>query len=75
MGLPDVVFMHLKSCREEGGQMKYCRISEGAIDYRPILAWLASTYSGYYGLEYEEPSDVEQGTKDDLAALKSLLAV
>lgn len=68
-----VVFTHLKSLKRVGGRKQYCRLSEGEIDYLPILRWLRDHYDGFYGLEYEDPSDVFEGTLDDLDFLKELL--
>ena len=64
-----ITFTHLKSLKhtEEGKQ--YCRVSEGVIDYEPILARLLKTYDGFYALEYEETSDVMAGSEDDLDSL------
>lgn len=70
---PYVSFCHLKNCRFKGGKPEYCRLEEGEINYREILQELLPTYSGYLGLEYEEPSDAEEGTKDDFVYLKALL--
>ncbi len=67
-------FTHLKSVKYEEGKPRYCRLKEGVIDYKGILSRLLPAYSGYLGLEYEEPSDVEEGTLDDLNYLKQVLA-
>lgn len=72
---PWIVFTHFKNCKKENDKMKYCRLREGIINYKLILEKLAKTYKGYYALEYEEPSDVEEGTKDDFEYLKKLLGV
>jgi sugar phosphate isomerase/epimerase len=68
-----IVFTHLKSLKRVGGKKEYCRLCEGEIDYVPILRWLAEHYDGFYGLEYEEPSDVFDGTLDDLNSLNGWL--
>ncbi|MBC7330016.1 hypothetical protein H5T88_06610 [bacterium] len=41
--------------------------------YKKIFAKLLPVYDGYIGLEYEEPSDVAEGTSDDLNYIKNLL--
>jgi sugar phosphate isomerase/epimerase len=71
--LPLTVFTHFKSVKYENGKPKYCRIKEGVIDYKEIFKRLLSVYDGYLGLEYEEPSDVEQGTIDDFHTIKKIL--
>lgn len=44
------------------------------IDYRPIVAELRKRkYDGFWTTEYEDPSDVVEGTRDDLASLLALL--
>ncbi|MBN1555257.1 MAG: sugar phosphate isomerase/epimerase [Phycisphaerae bacterium] len=68
-----IVFTHFKSLKRVDGKKEYCRLSEGEIDYPPILQWLADKYEGFYGLEYEEPSDVFEGTRDDLRQLNQWL--
>lgn len=69
-----VAFAHLKDVKVEGVRRSYCRIGEGIIDYKSIFARFAKdAYSGPLCLEYEEPSDVFEGTSDDLASLKLLL--
>lgn len=73
--MPYVVFTHIKDCKTGNGKPRYCRIGEGDVDYVRILSYLAEHgYDGFYGLEYENENDVEQGTQDDLKTLGSLLA-
>ena len=68
-------FTHLKNVTESGfGKGKFCRVADGVIDYDAILKELSSFYNGCLCLEYEEPSDVVQGTSDDLAALKQIIS-
>jgi sugar phosphate isomerase/epimerase len=69
-----IVFTHLKSLKTVNGRRAYCRVSEGEIDYTPILKWLTTNYSGFYGIEYEETSDVLAGSADDLRTLQACLA-
>ncbi len=69
-----VVFTHFKSVKTVNGQKQYCRINEGEIDYIPILQLLDKTYDGFYAIEYEEASDVFEGSHDDLNTLKELLS-
>ncbi|MCM8829396.1 MAG: sugar phosphate isomerase/epimerase [Candidatus Omnitrophica bacterium] len=105
--LPYIGFTHFKSVKYEDGKPKYCRLSEGVIDYKKIFEKLFNSapsplageiknfpsppsplrgegkdegkkedikiYTGYIGLEYEEPKDVEQGTIDDFNYLKKIL--
>ena len=71
--LPYIGFTHFKSVKYENGKPKYCRLSEGVIDYKKIFEKLLSSYTGYIGLEYEEPDDVEEGTMDDFEYIKNLL--
>jgi len=70
-----VVFTHFKSMRHENGTKKFCRLADGELDYVPILQTLKDRgYDGIYAIEYEEPSDVFEGSTDDLNELKRLLA-
>lgn len=70
-----VAFTHCKSVRRQGGANAYCRIRDGVIDYRPILALLAERgFAGIHAVEYEETADAEAGSADDLADLRALLA-
>jgi sugar phosphate isomerase/epimerase len=66
-------FTHFKSVKHVNGKKVYCRLSEGEIDYVPILEILKKTYKGIYAIEYEEPSDVFAGSEDDYRTLKKLL--
>ena len=66
-------FTRLKSVKRVDGRKEYCRLSEGEIDYLPILQKLRKTYDGICALEYEEPSDVLEGTADDMETLKGWL--
>lgn len=68
-----VEFTHFKSVKYENGKPKYCRLKEGVIDYRKLFDKLLTNYKGYIGLEYEEPTDVEEGTIDDLNYIKGIL--
>ncbi len=68
-------FTHFKSVKKVNGRKVYCRLSEGEIDYCPILEFLDKRYDGFYGLEYEETSDVELGSEDDFKWLKKCLAI
>ena len=68
-----VVFTHFKSAKRIKNKKVYCRISEGMIDYVPILKWLNKKYNGFYALEYEETSDVFTGSRDDYETLKTCL--
>jgi sugar phosphate isomerase/epimerase len=68
-----IKFTHFKNCKEINGQMQYCRLNEGIIDYKPIFNELKKFYNGYYSLEYEETSDAESGTIDDFEFVKSMM--
>ncbi|MFI4911963.1 MAG: sugar phosphate isomerase/epimerase family protein [Sedimentisphaeraceae bacterium JB056] len=68
-----IFFTHFKSLKLVNGAKEYCRINEGEIDYKPILDAISHRYSGFYGLEYEETTDVFEGSQDDLNTLKQLL--
>jgi len=70
-----IVFVHLKNVKEKDGCRSYCRIGEGMIDYKKLLSRFAKdSYSGPLCLEYEEPIDVEKGTKDDISSLNALIS-
>lgn len=71
--LPYIGFTHFKNVKYENGKPKYCRLSEGVIDYKKIFEKLLPSYNGYIGLEYEEPKDVEEGTIDDFEYIKKIL--
>jgi len=68
-----IVFTHLKGCKTVDGKPKYCGLKEAEFDYQTILKNLLENYSGYFVLEYENPQDVESGTKDDLQYLMEFL--
>lgn len=67
-------YTHWKDVRYEGEEPEYCAVGEGVIDWEPVVgALVASDFDGYWAIEYENPPDVEWGTKDSLDCLKSLL--
>jgi sugar phosphate isomerase/epimerase len=68
-----IVFTHFKSLKHVGSKKIYCRLSEGEIDYLPILKQLSKTYNGFYAIEYEETADVFEGSENDLKTLKELI--
>ncbi len=68
-----IVYTHFKSVKKVKRKKVYCRLSEGMIDYLPILKFLDKKYSGFYAIEYEEPADVFTGSEEDLATLKDWL--
>jgi sugar phosphate isomerase/epimerase len=68
-----IVFSHLKSVKYTDGKKVYCRLSEGMINYEPILRKLNEMPFNFYSLEYEEPSDVFEGSLDDLSILQQCL--
>ena len=64
-------FTHLKNLKPDGDKMRFCRVSEGIIDYDRLFTGFGN-YSGFLGLEYEDAEDVEQGTADDLRVLREI---
>lgn len=68
-----VVFTHFKSVKKTDGKKIYCRLSEGEIDYTPILKYLMKSYKGFFAIEYEETADVFSGSADDLKVLKACI--
>lgn len=72
---PWVAYSHWKDVRWVDGGPAFCAFGEGEIHWPPILALLKETgYRGYWGLEYEEPGDVRDGTVRSLANLRRALA-
>lgn len=65
-------FYHLKNVNSSH---EFCRISEGVIHYPELMRSIIalSGDSAVFCLEYENPDDPEDGTRDDLAAIKQLL--
>jgi sugar phosphate isomerase/epimerase len=67
-------YSHWKDVRYEGDEPEYCAVGEGVIDWEPIVKSVAaSDFDGYWAIEYENPPDVERGTRDSLDYLKALL--
>ncbi|MEA3403959.1 MAG: sugar phosphate isomerase/epimerase family protein [Armatimonadota bacterium] len=67
-------YSHWKDVRYEGDEPQYCAVGEGVIDWAPIVEMLLrSDFDGYWAIEYEEPSDVERGTRESLEHLRGLL--
>ena len=65
-----VVYSHWKDVRLAAGLWEYCAMGAGVIAWEPIVARLAASYDGYWAIEYEEPSDVERGTRASLDYLR-----
>ncbi|OHB52697.1 MAG: hypothetical protein A2Y12_03305 [Planctomycetes bacterium GWF2_42_9] len=70
-----IVFTHFKSVKFDGNVKQYCRIKDGVIDFTPILKRLGEIYTGFYAIEYEDTSDVFDGSIDDLDTLKKMLNI
>jgi sugar phosphate isomerase/epimerase len=68
-----IVYVHLKDAAIKDGENYYCRIGEGLVNYRQILPRLLESYKGYLAIEYEDPTDVEDGTSHDLLEVRHLL--
>ena len=66
----DVIYTHWKDVRLADDEWEYCAMGEGVITWEPIVAALAASYDGYWALEYEEPADVERGTRVSLDCLR-----
>lgn len=72
---PWVRYSHWKDvCWTDDGPA-FCAFGEGEIQWSPIIDQLLHTgYRGYFGIEYEEPSDVRDGTVRSLEALRRRLS-
>lgn len=69
-----IVYSHWKDVRLAGGEWEYCAMGEGVIAWQPIVDELKSFYDGIWAIEYEEPADIERGTRVSLECLKAHLA-
>jgi sugar phosphate isomerase/epimerase len=57
-------YTHWKDVRVVDGELAYCALGDGVTECGPVVqALLGQGYDGYWGVEYEEPSDVERGTQ------------
>jgi sugar phosphate isomerase/epimerase len=72
---PWVRYSHWKDLRWDGAGPAFCAFGDGEIQWSPIIDLLQQTaFGGYFGIEYEEPSDVYQGTRRSLENLRRYLA-
>jgi len=72
--LPWVNYSHWKDVRWANGKPEFCAFGEGEIVWQPIIQELLNAgYQGYWAVEYEEPADVQHGTKESLNYLCQLL--
>lgn len=72
--LPWVNYTHWKDVRWVNGNPQFCAFGKGEIVWQPIIQELLNAnYQGYWVVEYEEPSDVEKGTKESFNNLWELL--
>lgn len=72
--LPWVNYSHWKDVRWANGKPEFCAFGEGEIVWQPIIQELLNSgYQGYWVVEYEEPADVQRGTKDSLAYLHQMI--
>jgi len=59
-----VGYTHWKDVRIEERELAYCALGDGITNWAPVVAaLLQDAYDGYWTMEYEEPSDVEEGMK------------
>lgn len=72
---PWIRYTHWKDVCWAGNGPAFCAFGDGEIHWTPIIDLLLETgYQGYWGIEYEEPSDVCAGTERSLANLRRHLA-
>jgi sugar phosphate isomerase/epimerase len=72
--LPWVNYSHWKDVTWADGRPQFCAFGKGEIVWEPIIKELLNAgYRGYWGVEYEEPADVQHGTKESLNNLCQLL--
>ena len=72
--LPWVNYSHWKDVQWVNDSPQFCAFGEGEIVCEPIIKELLNAgYQGYWVVEYEETSDVEQGTKESLNNLSQVL--
>jgi len=72
--LPFINYTHWKDCqRLPDGSHRYCALGQGDIDWEPLVKRLLRVYDGYYAIEYEEPSDVIEGTRISLEFLQRMV--
>lgn len=72
--LPWVNYSHWKDICWSDGSPQFCAFGKGEIVWQSIIKELLdSGYQGYWVVEYEEPKDVQQGTKESLHNLLELL--
>jgi sugar phosphate isomerase/epimerase len=70
-----VYYSHWKDVQWAGDGPAFCAFGDGEILWPPILDLLKQTgYQGYFGIEYEEPADVAEGTRRSLENLRRHLA-
>ncbi len=69
-----IVYTHWKDVKLVKGEWEYCAMGEGIIAWQPIVNELLGFYDGYWAIEYEDPSDVERGTKACLDCLQDAVA-
>lgn len=66
-----IAYTHWKDVWVREGALHYCALGDGITDWTPVVqALIADGYDGYWTIEYEEPSDVEEGTRKCLAVLR-----
>ncbi len=58
-----IVYTHWKDVKLVDDGWEYCAMGEGVIAWQPIVAELLTFYDGYWAIEYENPADVQEGTK------------
>lgn len=72
--LPWVNYTHWKDVKWANGSPQFCAFGKGEIVWQPIIKELLNAgYQGYWVVEYEDPSDVENGTKESYNNLCELL--
>jgi 3-oxoisoapionate decarboxylase len=64
-----VMYLQLKDLRWIDTEPQFCAIGEGGIQWNRLLDELFQNYTGYWGIEYEDPSDIMEGTRKCIKAL------
>lgn len=72
--LPWVNYSHWKDVRWVDNGPEFCAFGEGEINWQPIIKELLNSgYQGYWGVEYENPEDIQRGTTVSLNNLRQML--
>ena len=65
-----IVYVHLKDCLKKEDRYEFTAVGGGGMNWEKLLPALSKVYDGYWAIEYEEPTNIREGTEQSLQFLR-----